>query len=419
MSMSRDVGLEHHRSEKHSGRATPLDTEWEIVTASVIGALHERYKLPNQDCVAAFPHDERPVRPPIILGIADGHGNARNYRSEVGSQIAVQVAQEVLGDYCQGIGDPSGMPISNRKARQILPKCIVGRWRTRVKQHFQDHPVTDEEKRRWTPSRQSGRKSEGDIDYKAYGTTLSAVLVHSEFLLFVSIGDGSLIAVDEEAEVWRPIDENPRHFANETTSLCSDTAEQDFSVHLHRIERNAPALILLCTDGYADSFKHDDLENVCREFVEWIREQGTDRVRQELEELLEETSRKGSGDDTTVGMLYRLDSAPSRWPDWRKAKQAERHAIPASASGNTTATQRPPRDLDARPDKPDESCAVAGPTDRGPVPSADEQTASPTDRQSPDEQDPPESAVPKLDDLPDDSHTTPAPPDQPSRSDDS
>ena len=72
-------------------------------------------------------------------------------------------------------------------------------------------------------------------------------------------------------------------------------------------ENFLPALILLTTDGYPNSFASaGDFEKVGTDLLEIVQTPGGwDRIERELETWLSEASRQGSGDDATLGIVCR------------------------------------------------------------------------------------------------------------------
>jgi hypothetical protein len=113
-----------------------------------------------------------------------------------------------------------------------------------------------------------------------------------------------------------PLPKDDRLFGNETTSLCLPESWSDFRFRLLPIDSNNPypALILLSTDGYANSFSQDsEFEKVGTDLLEIICEhpdglqEGISSIQENLPNWLSIASEKGSGDDTTVGILCNLD----------------------------------------------------------------------------------------------------------------
>jgi hypothetical protein len=125
----------------------------------------------------------------------------------------------------------------------------------------------------------------------------------------LQLGDGDILVVSETGEVIRPLPGDERLFANETTSLCSHNAWCDFRVSFQPLLSRPPALILLATDGYANSFHNEvGFLKVGPDILEKIRSGGLDVVNEGLETWLSETSQLGSGDDITLGIICRMDT---------------------------------------------------------------------------------------------------------------
>ena len=82
---------------------TRMDYRWGILGHSQLGASHSRQGLPNQDAIRFFILPDG--SPPAILAVADGHGSAKSFRSDVGAALAVSTAEEVCRDFLEGIGD--------------------------------------------------------------------------------------------------------------------------------------------------------------------------------------------------------------------------------------------------------------------------------------------------------------------------
>jgi len=70
-----------------------------------------------------------------------------------------------------------------------------------------------------------------------------------------------------------------------------------------------PALIMAATDGYANSFVNDDaFRKVGSDILAIMREDSVRAVEENLLEWLDEASASGSGDDISLGILYRVDA---------------------------------------------------------------------------------------------------------------
>jgi hypothetical protein len=65
-----------------------------------------------------------------------------------------------------------------------------------------------------------------------------------------------------------------------------------------------PSLVLLSTDGYANSFRSDeDFLKIGQDYLEIIRQQGISSLAEELPAILTEATQQGSGDDITLAIL--------------------------------------------------------------------------------------------------------------------
>ena len=139
----------------------------------------------------------------------------------------------------------------------------------------------------------------------AYGSTLLCVLLTSEYIIYAQLGDGDILTVSKDGEVNRPILKDERLMANETTSLCLPKAWDDFRVAFQPINGAVPALVMLSSDGYSNSFRDEaGFLKAGADYLNLIREEGIDYVEQHLADWLNEASQSGSGDDVTLGLGY-------------------------------------------------------------------------------------------------------------------
>jgi len=181
---------------------------------------------------------------------------------------------------------------------------LIKRWRAAVAEHLAANPFEA-----LTGGTKTALSSlvpiQSDDSVLAYGTTLLAVAARPEGLLCLQLGDGDILVVTDSGEVQRPVASDQRLFANETTSLCSRTAEMDFrSVWLPE-SVGRPSLVLLTTDGYPNSFRQDaGFLKAASDFYALISEEGAAAVERDLAAWLEDSSNQGSGDDITVALLF-------------------------------------------------------------------------------------------------------------------
>lgn len=82
---------------------------WKVTHACVRGSSHVRAGLPNQDSALCIVRAAAPSGPAIaIAAVADGHGSARHFRSQIGSSLAVSTAVTVLQNFLARLSAENG-----------------------------------------------------------------------------------------------------------------------------------------------------------------------------------------------------------------------------------------------------------------------------------------------------------------------
>ena len=267
---------------------------WQVLSASVPGAIHERHGERNQDALSWWSSEGD--RPLAVLCVADGHGGSEYTRSHIGACHAVTQAQRLLvGEVIPLFQDESNLPNLaqfNRHLMQQLPKLLVSLWRESVVKHATDNPVQEDER----PA-----QSEAPVE-RLYGATLLAALLAPEFHLYIQLGDGDILTISADGEITRPPFEVDSHsFANHTTSLCSKEAWRFVRIHFQPIVERPPVFVMLATDGYSNSFAEDaDFKQVAKDLYTTIQQDGPSAVAGHLRGWLKATSEGGSGDDISA-----------------------------------------------------------------------------------------------------------------------
>lgn len=278
------------------GKPIMENIRWQIVGSSVQGTSHIRQGLPNQD---ALHYAERPS--PIVLAVADGHGSAKCFRSQQGAQLAVQCAVSIMQERVS-----SSVSVHDLRwlAEENISRTLVQNWRNAVAADVQIKPFTTEEQP-LLPRNQE--------PYLAYGSTLLVAVLTTSALLLMQLGDGDILVVSADGQVERPIAADPRLIGNETTSLCGKDAWRQFRAAVWPLTLQ-PALIILASDGYANSFKDEaSFLRVGSDLLAMIQQAGLTAVAASLPSWLQEASAMGSGDDVTVGLMYAQAKPPSRY----------------------------------------------------------------------------------------------------------
>lgn len=280
-----------------------ISPKWLCTGKSVKGASHVRNGLPNQDAIKWHPDSGKGL--PIIMVVSDGHGSPKNFRSDRGSKLAVETTTVIVQNFL------TSNEAIEAKVKE-LPKLLVDGWKKRVMQDWESDPFEDAEYQRLI--QKEGEIAKLTIEKNpviAYGATLLAVVVAESFILYLQLGDGDILCVDSNNQVSLPIKPDPRLIANETTSLCMESAAKEFRLGLKSYPQgtsdNMPSLILISTDGYANSFPSDsEFQKIGQDYRQMIQEQGIKNLEGQLEKLLDETSRSGSGDDITLGIIKQI-----------------------------------------------------------------------------------------------------------------
>lgn len=305
-------------------------TPYKSFSYSAKGATHDE-SVPCQDC-AGYYEDDRMA----VAIVADGHGSPQYFRSNIGSQLAVEVAKESIKKF---IEDSSGLkepdifknifknqygiyatttgngqkPLFNR-----LINNIIFEWREKVSEHEKGAPLSEapeleaiEEKYR--------NKYRNDIERQyfshAYGTTLIAVVVTKEYWFGFHVGDGRCEVLFENGEWAQPIPWDDRCFLNSTTSLCDDDASERARVWYGPTEedRRRPVALFVNSDGVDDSYSVDEevkqkqLERLYRSVVLSFAKDGFECTKGQLQELIERFANSGSRDDASISGIIDTD----------------------------------------------------------------------------------------------------------------
>jgi len=285
---------------------------WRAICGSVRGTTHILNGKPNQDSIRSEIDRAGEYG---ILAVADGHGSDKCFRSDIGSRLAVRTAVEMLERIVKQ-SNGSNLSFIKDVIENKLPESILSIWRKRIEEDYLTARFSKLNKEKnivsfGTDSMETETKLENM--YLAYGSTLLATIATNEYAAGIQIGDGEILVVTEEGKVKSPIPKDERLFANDTTSLCSESAIADFRFFFERLSDRSPVLILLTTDGYVNSFKNESgFLKVGSDILEILREEGSEYVEENIENWLTEASKYGSGDDITLGMIYRVEIIESR-----------------------------------------------------------------------------------------------------------
>jgi len=262
---------------------------WQVAGASVRGASHIQFDLPNQDAAKWF---IGPNQHSFALAVADGHGAPVYTRSDRGARFAVSIATEelrVLVDDDTKIGD---VPWS------ALPDRIFRRWRTAVQQDLASQPLSDAE---------AAALAGWELDATAaYGATLLAAGMTGDCGYALQLGDGTTYLVGRDGSVASVL--NPPKLPGESTfSLCMADALDFVQARIFNAgELDRLAAIVVSTDGYSKSFRNDGIAAAqIKTLTDRMTLDSAAEISRELDEWLNRVSEAGSGDDISLVVAAR------------------------------------------------------------------------------------------------------------------
>jgi Protein phosphatase 2C len=127
-----------------------------------------------------------------------------------------------------------------------------------------------------------------------------ATVITQSGTYYLQLGDGDIVAVAADGTAWFPLPADHRLAGNETTSLCLPQAWDTVRVCGDAL-RDAPRLIMLSTDGYANSFQSDRaFLQVGADLLPMIEQRGIEAIEESLEDWLQQTTEGGAGNDVTL-----------------------------------------------------------------------------------------------------------------------
>lgn len=288
------------------GRGIEAPPLWGMIGDSSCGAAHFRNNRANQDAISWFPVAERTDY--AVMSVSDGHGGAGHFRSGTGARLAVEAASETLLEFMEESSKSANYSTVKSMAEARLPLVIHRRWQEAVATHLEHNPLSEKEAALISAPTRGKPVAGSNKLLPAYGATLLSVMVTPAYSLILQLGDGDILTVTDEGKVQRPLPRDTRLFAEETTSLGMPDAWKEFHLCFQVLSRHYPALFLLSTDGYINCFPSDrDFYQVGRDILRMINLSGIESIRNNLSTWLTEATNLGSGDDTTLGIIYRSD----------------------------------------------------------------------------------------------------------------
>ena len=260
------------------------------IAKTVIGDSHVKKGIVCQDSSGTVVRDRF-----AIAVVADGHGSAKHFRSDVGSRIAIKITAGIIEKYMD-------RPDFQEQFRQHpefiiaqMEKQILMKWREAVEEFHRENPLTEEEKKKVPEKKAAGLRVP-----VIYGSTLLAAVMTEDFSFGLVLGDGGFVVLDQEGKLYIPVEDQNAH-ANYTSSLCNTDAVHYFE---HWFTEEQMQALFVSTDGLYKSFASEE---------DFLKYHGLlskmfddpERTLKSLERNFEKRTREGSGDDISIAMVYR------------------------------------------------------------------------------------------------------------------
>lgn len=233
-----------------------------------------------------------------IAVVADGHGSAKHFRSDVGSRLAVKITLGLLSNYMNRPDFKEQFLLHPDFILKQMEKQILMKWREAVEVYHQENPLSKEEEKKLADM---GSQSKRIRTAVIYGSTVLCAVMAEGFSFGLVLGDGGFVVLGSDGRLFIPVEDQNAH-ANYTSSLCNTDAINYFE---HWYSREETAALFVSTDGLYKSFASDE---------DFLKYHGllahmlcdSDRTQKSLVRNFEKRTREGSGDDISIAFVYRL-----------------------------------------------------------------------------------------------------------------
>lgn len=296
------------------------------------GESHKSTNKPCQD----FAYAESSEMLSMAI-VSDGHGGERYFRSQYGSEMAVNVTKEAIRVFVESMEQSSFTPPRKRsvfedapftayssaisseqqghsnahKALTWLFSHIITQWNQSIARHARENDLTEWEQehveQKYKDEFLAMRESEDASFEKTYGCTLMAYVQTPAYWFAFHLGDGKCVSMriaDNKLVCEQPIPWDEKCFLNKTTSLCDSNAIEEFR-YCYEGDGEFPRAVFLGSDGIDDSYGDGEiLNNFYIQLFKLIIRRGNGMAEKELKKSLPIISQRGSKDDMSVACVY-------------------------------------------------------------------------------------------------------------------
>lgn len=280
---------------------------YQTFSHTVIGASHIKENKVCQDYSLHKLTDNY-----TIAIVCDGHGGDKYFRSDRGSHIAAEQTMEAIEEWMQeyvkikDVETKKEQFISNTSTSlKQLSANIIFRWYNKIVENYINEPYIINDKKTLKTISDLHQFIDTNKWIKAYGTTLMAVVLTSDFWFGLHIGDGKCVVIDNDWNCSQPIPWDESCFLNQTTSLCDENAIDKFRFFFSK--ENLPIAIYVASDGVDDTYTTDDLlHNFYTSVTKLFVSKGFEAGTEELKGIMPILSEKGSRDDISIAGIVNM-----------------------------------------------------------------------------------------------------------------
>lgn len=284
----------------------------------------ESHKATNKPC-QDFSQAESQGALAVAI-VSDGHGGARYFRSNRGSEMAVRCAKKAIAQFVKEksntklfkgrnltqIGvDPKKTDDKAYQALSWLVASIIRQWNNDILKDALSRGLTEwelqnVEQKYLDEFTNSLSNDEGKLE-KIYGCTLMAFVMTKDYWFAFQIGDGKMVFFhrgDHGMEDSQYIPWDEKCFLNKTTSICDSNASSEFRFAFCG-DGKFPEAVFLGSDGIDDTYGDGDkLTDFYIRLYKEIATSGHTTVENTLKSDLPVISKIGSQDDMSIACIY-------------------------------------------------------------------------------------------------------------------
>ena len=249
-----------------------------------------------------------------IAIVADGHGDKKCFRSNIGSKLACDISLEKLKDFSFALQNENveSSIFDSSKSEKLISNLfcsIVGCWKERVLEHLSDNPPSDEEYESAGSNNAAIYKASKGLSH-IYGTTLIAMLMTETYLLFLHQGDGRCVVMYDDGRIEQPVPWDPRCEGRNTASLCDEDVLSHWRYHLVNLSEESIVACYSVSDGIEDSFETQKELNayLCMHAADYC-DLGWETYMETLPTHFAMLTKKGSQDDISIGCIINPEMA--------------------------------------------------------------------------------------------------------------